>query len=157
MAVVGIRDYVKAIQVSTRQLQVMALQIEQYLHADQQGYFDQINGQPGTSDSSEHRGLRQEAEDKTSTANTMAALKGKWVEQSIKDLDLLEQRKTQFTELTNQLTKVKSQVDAMLARQSTIESGLFEIQREVAVTLDEVYKFETELAALERKLAGGGK
>ena len=45
----------------------------------------------------------------------------------------------------------------MLARQSTIEAGLFEIQREVAITLDEVYKFEADLAARERKLAGGGK
>ena len=45
----------------------------------------------------------------------------------------------------------------MLARQGTIESGLFEVQREVAITLDEVYKFEAELAEHERKLAGGGK
>ena len=43
----------------------------------------------------------------------------------------------------------------MLAQQSTIESGLFEIQREVAITLDEVYQFEKELAERERQLAGG--
>lgn len=157
MAVVGIRDYVKAIHTSSRRLQVMSIQVEQYLQADQQGYFDELNGQPGTSDTAERRGLRQEAEDKTSTANRMAALRRQWEDQFGKDTDLVNQRKTQLTELTNQLTKVKTQVDAMLAQQSTIESGLFEIQREVAITLDEVYQFEKELAERERQLAGGGK
>jgi len=135
----------------------MAIQIEQYLHSDQQGYFDHINGQPGTSDTAERRGLRQEAEDKTSEANRQAALRAKWVEQHSKDADLVAQRKTQLADLTNQLTKVKTQVDTMLAQQASIESGLFEVQREVAITLDEVYQFEKELAERERKLAGGGK
>ena len=67
------------------------------------------------------------------------------------------QRETQLNELRNQLAKIKGQVDAMLARQSAIEAVLFDIQREVAVTLDEVYKFEADLAERERKLAGGGK
>jgi peptidoglycan hydrolase CwlO-like protein len=87
----------------------------------------------------------------------MALIKAKWVEQSIKDGDLVKQRETQLNELRNQLAKIKGQVDAMLARQSAIESVLFDIQREVAVTLDEVYQFEADLAERERKLAGGGK
>ena len=45
----------------------------------------------------------------------------------------------------------------MLARQSRIETGLFEIQREVAITLDEVYKLEADLDAREKKLSSGGK
>jgi len=157
MAVVGIRNYVKAIQTSSRLLQVMAIQLEQYLHSDQQAYFDQINGQPGTSDTAERRGLRQDAEDKTSEANRQAALRRKWEDQFGRDTDLVAQRKTQLTDLQNQLTKVKTQVDTMLSQQTTIEAGLFEVQREVAITLDEVYQFEKELAERERKLAGGGK
>ena len=157
LAVVGVRGYLKAVQSQARRLAEMSIQIEHYLDADQRDYFAQINGRPGTSDTGEHRGLRQEAEEKTLIANRMSELKAKWVDQAIKEADLLSQRTTQLKELTDQLTKVKTQVDAMLARQSTIEAGLFEIQREVAITLDEVYQFEKELAEREAKLASGGK
>lgn len=157
LAVVGIRGYLRAVQAQSRAFAEMSIQLEHYLDADQRDYFAQINGRPGTSDTGEHRGLRQEAEEKTLLANRMSELKAKWVDQAIKEADLLAQRNTQLKELTDQLTKVKTQVDAMLARQTTIEAGLFEIQREVAITLDEVYQFEKELAERERKLANGGK
>jgi hypothetical protein len=157
LAVVGARNYIKAVVAQSRRFEDMSLQLEQLLLADQEAYFAELQGRPGTSDSSEHRGLIREAQEKTLIANRMALIKAKWVEQSIKDGDLVKQRETQLNELRNQLAKIKGQVDAMLARQSAIEAVLFDIQREVAVTLDEVYKFEAELAERERKLAGGGK
>jgi len=157
LAVVGGREYIRAVQNQARRFAEMALAVEQKLESDQRDYFDQINGQAGTSDGGEHRGLRQDAEAKTLVANRMAALKLKWVAQATKDQDLVAQRVTQLKELADQLAKVKGQVEVMLARQTGIENGLFEIQREVAITLDEVYKYEAELAALERKLAAGGK
>ena len=40
----------------------------------------------------------------------------------------------------------------MLARQANIESGLFEVQREVAITLDEVYKLQDDLTKREQEL-----
>jgi hypothetical protein len=52
------------------------------------------------------------------------------------------------------LVKVKNEVDAMLVRQTGIEATLFEVQREVALTLDEVYQLEADLADRERKLLG---
>jgi hypothetical protein len=141
----------------SRRFEEMSLQLDQLLIADQEAYFAELQGRPSSSDSAEHRGLIKEAQEKTLIANRMSAIKAKWVEQATKDADLVRQRETQLTELRNQLAKIKNQVDAMLARQSSIEAGLFEIQREVAITLDEVYKFEAELAERERKLAGGGK
>jgi hypothetical protein len=155
LGVVGARNYIKAIQIQSRRFEEMSLHLEQLLLADQEAYFAELKGRPETGDSSEHRGLIKEAQEKTLIANRMSAIKAKWVEQNTKDKDLVSQRETQFNELKNQLAKVKGQVDVMLSRQSGIESGLFEIQREVAVTLDEVYKFEAELAERERKLAGG--
>jgi hypothetical protein len=155
LGVIGVRSYIKAIQTQSRRFEEMSLQLEQLLLADQEAYFAELKGRPESGDSPEHRGLIKEAQEKTLIANRMAAIKAKWVEQFTKDTDLVKQRETQLNELKNQLAKVKGQVDVMLSRQSTIESGLFEIQREVAVTLDEVYKFEAELAERERKLAGG--
>ncbi len=51
------------------------------------------------------------------------------------------------------MTKLKTEVDAMLAKQTTIEAGLFEIQRDVALTLDMVYQLEADLGARERQLS----
>jgi hypothetical protein len=155
VAVVGLRRYVSAIETQTRRFREMSLQLEQLLVADQENYFDQIAGRPESGRSPERRGLIQGAEDATRVANRMASIKAKWVAQAIKDQDLVSQRETQLTELRNQLIKIKTEVDAMLARQSRIEAGLFEIQREVAITLDEVYKLEAELQSREKKLAGG--
>jgi hypothetical protein len=157
LAVVGARNYIKAVMVQSRRFEEMSLQVEQLLLADQEAYFAELMGRPEGADSAEHRGLLKDAQEKTLIANRMAALKLKWTEQNTKDADLVRQRETQLRELRDQLTKIKGQVDVMLARQGTIESGLFEVQREVAITLDEVYKFEAELAERERKLAGDGK
>jgi hypothetical protein len=157
LAVVGARNYIKAVMIQSRRFEEMSLEVEQLLLADQEAYFAELMGRPEGADSAEHRGLLKDAQEKTLIANRMAALKLKWTEQATKDADLVQQRRTQLKELSDQLTKIKGQVDVMLARQGTIESGLFEVQREVAITLDEVYKFEAEVAERERKLAGGGK
>jgi hypothetical protein len=160
LAVIGVRTYIRAVQVQTRRFSEMAEQATQLLSADQDGFVAQLMGRPfdpQQAETPEIRGLRREAEEKTLLANRMAELRAKWVEQETKDRDLVSQRRTQLKELTDQLNKVKGQVDVMLSRQSTIEAGLFEVQREVAITLDEVYRFEAELAQRERKLLGGGK
>jgi hypothetical protein len=157
LAVVGVRGYVKAVLAQARRFSEMAEQVSQELIDDQRAFFAQVDGRPETSDSPEHRGLLAEARDRTLVANRMAAIKAKMVNQAGKDADLVAQRKTHLDELAAQLAKIKTQVDGMLARQSAIESSLFEVQREVAITLDEVYKFEADLRALEQKLAGGGK
>ena len=53
---------------------------------------------------------------------------------------------------SDQLRKIKAEVDAALVNQSQIEAGMFEIQRVVAITLDEIYKLEADLDAREHQL-----
>ena len=48
--------------------------------------------------------------------------------------------------------KIKAEVDDLLVKQGRIEAALFEVQREVAITLDEVYELEAKLAAREQEL-----
>ena len=46
------------------------------------------------------------------------------------------------------------EVDELLVRQSGIEKQLYEIQRVVALTLEDVYRLEALLAAVERERYG---
>ena len=85
LAVVGARNYIKAVVAQSRRFEEMSLQLEQLLLADQEAYFAELQGRPGGSDSSEHRGLIREAQEKTLIANRMALIKAKWVEQATKD------------------------------------------------------------------------
>lgn len=140
--VVGIRRYVQAIEAQVRRFREMSLHLDQLLVTDQEGFLDRLAS------------LAIQAKDATRVAVRQESIRAKWEAQAIKDGDLLAQRETQLTELRNQLTKVKNEVDVMLARQTTIESGLFEIQREVAITLDEVYRLEAVLRARELQLLG---
>ena len=57
----------------SRALEEMSLQVEQLLLADQEAYFAGFMGRPEGPDSSEHRGLLKEAQEKTLIANRMAA------------------------------------------------------------------------------------
>jgi hypothetical protein len=143
LVVIGLRQYVKVLGAQAKRFAEMSLRVEQQLIADQEAFLDEI------------RVLATRAEVATEEANRQAAIRAKWVAQALTDADLVAQRETQLKELKDQLVKIKTQVDAMLARQTAIESGLFEIQREVAITLDEIYKLEADLDARERKLAGG--
>src|SRR5207248_11441459 len=84
--------------------------------------------------------------------NRQAELRKKWTDQATKEAEFGCQRKTQIGEIEKQLRKIKGEVDEMLARQANIESGLFEVQREVAITLDEVYKLQDDLTKREQEL-----
>jgi len=106
---------------------------------------------------SQERTLMQLAIARTDLANRQADLKGKWIDQEKKEADFVGQRETQLKSLQARLAKIKADVDEMLARQSNIEAALFEVQREVAVTLDEVYRLEAVLEARERELLKTGK
>jgi len=99
---------------------------------------------------------------RTDLANHQAQLKAKWVEQEKKDADFVGQRETQLKAIQARYAKTKLEVDEMLVKQANIEAALFEVQREVAITLDEVYRLEAVLEQRERDLlqlapkVGGG-
>ena len=66
----------------------------------------------------------------------------------------MNRQRTQLKELTDQLTKVKNEVDELLVKQTGLETQLFEIQREVGLTLEDVYRLELLLEATERERFG---
>jgi chromosome segregation ATPase len=84
----------------------------------------------------------------------LAAERLKLEEQKAAADDAVNRRRTQLAELVALYTKVKDEVDELLVRQSGIEAQLFEVQREVALTLDEVYRLEQLLVEKERERSG---
>jgi len=98
------------------------------------------------------RELLKLAMSRTDLANHQEDLKRKWTEQHKKDHDFVGQRKTQLAEIQKRLAKIKAEVDDLLAKQTAIEAALFEVQREVAITIEQVYKLEDQLDAREREL-----
>jgi hypothetical protein len=140
MLVVGLRRYVAVVAAQAVRFQTMAARLDTLVLTDQMGYL----GQEGT--------YNQLARDRTDLANRESKLRSEKVDEKRKEDDFIGLRTTQLGMIRSQLLKVKAEVDEALAKQGLIEQGLFEIQREVAITLDEVYKLETQLAAREREL-----
>jgi hypothetical protein len=138
--VVGLRRYVNAIAVQAVRLRDMSARLEKLIITDQAGYLGQ------------EANLNQLARDRTDLANHESKLKAEKVEQKKKEDDFVGQRETQLKAIQTQLLKIKAEVDENLAKQGQIETRLFEIQREVAITLDEVYQLEADLAARELEL-----
>ncbi|MBA4065418.1 MAG: hypothetical protein C0501_17230 [Isosphaera sp.] len=140
LAVVGVRDYARAVVGQANRVREMVKRPEEAIPADEAGYW-----------ASKVR-LQEIAYARTTLANNQAELRRKWVEQLRRETDLVGQRETQLKAILAQYDKVKAEVDDLLARQAVVEAALFEVQREVAITLDEVYRLYDVLAARERDL-----
>lgn len=140
MLVVGLRHYVSAIAAQAIRFKDMSARLDMLLIADQTEYVRQ------------EAALNEMARERTELANHQSKLKAEKVEQKKKEDDFIGQRKTQLDTIKNQLLKVKAEVDEALVKQGQIEAGLFDVQREVAITLDEVYQLEATLAAREREV-----
>jgi hypothetical protein len=142
MLVVGLRRYVSTVAAQIPRFEDMSTRLDNLIILDDTGFRDQLGN------------YTRIAHDYTELVNHQRSLRTKWVAQAIKDADLLAQRTTQFKTLEAQLTKITNEVNALLAKQTQTEAELFEVQREVAITLDEVYKLEEDLKKRERKLLG---
>ena len=140
MVVVGLRKYVAVVSAQADRFRDMATRVEVLIPADQAGYFG-----------AERIDL-QLAIDRTDLANQQADLKKKKTDQFTKETDFVGQRSSQLAKIELQLAKTKAEVENLLVKQGNIETALFEIQREVAITLDEVYRLEGVLIAREREL-----
>jgi len=138
--VVGLNRFALTIVNQSRRFLEMAERARLAIPVDQESYLSQ------------ERTLLRLAIARTDLANRQADLKAKWIDQEKKEADFVGQRETQLKSLQARLAKIKDDVDEMLARQTNIEAALFEVQREVAVTLDEVYRLEAVLEAREREL-----
>jgi len=140
--VVGLRKFANAIISQAERFVVMAERIKLITPVQQADY------------QSLERTLLRLAIDRTDLANVQADLKAKWVDQEKKEADFAAVRETQLKAIQARYAKTKIEVDEMLVKQASIEQALFEVQREVAITLDEVYRLEGVLEGRERDLLG---
>jgi hypothetical protein len=144
-AVVGLRRYVSVVALQTSRVRDMGSRLERLIVTEQVAFQAEESVQ------------NQLARDRTDQANRQSKLKREKTEQKTREDDFVGQRKTQLAAIQAQLVKVKAEVDEALADQSRRETILFEVQREVAVTLDEIYRLEAVLAARERDLLKAAK
>jgi hypothetical protein len=142
IVVVGLRRYVKAVTLQMIRFTDMTSHVELGIPGDQATYVR------------EETVLRGEAVQKAERARAVAAERAKKVDQKTAADDAVTRQRTQLKLLTDQLTKVKTEVDELLVRQAGIEKQLFEIQREVGLTLEDVYRLETLLDNMERERFG---
>ncbi|MBM3982953.1 MAG: hypothetical protein FJ304_22315 [Planctomycetes bacterium] len=140
--VVGLRRYVKALSVQVVRFADMVNQIERYIPNDQAAFTKHENQ------------LRDQAIRYAERARAVAEIRSALNAQKVAKDDAVSRHRTQLKALTDQLTKIKNEVDEKLVRQTEIETDLFETQREVALTLEEVYRLEALLAAVERERYG---
>ena len=140
--IVGLRRYVKAISAQVGRFKDMVEYIEAHIPGDQARFLKHETQ------------LREQATQSGDRARVIAEEKAKLVEQKTKEDDSVNRQRTQLKELTDLLNKIKAEVDESLVRQAGIEKQLFEIQREVGLTLEEVYRLEELLDATQRERLG---
>jgi hypothetical protein len=140
--VVGLRRYVKAIAAQVGRFKDMIAAVEIHIPGDQATFIKHETQ------------LREQATQSAERARVIAEERAKLVEQKTKDDDAVSRQRTQLKELSDQLAKIKAEVDELLVRQSGIEKQLFEVQRVVGLTLEEVYRLEELLTDIERERFG---
>jgi hypothetical protein len=142
MVIVGLRRYVQAVTTQTMRFADMISAAERSIPEDQALFM-------------KHETLlRERAMQYQERARAVAEIRAAATEQKTQQDDAVARRQTQLDELIAQLNKVKAEVDDLLVKQSGIEKQLFEIQREVGLTLEEVYRLEKLLADVERERYG---
>ena len=137
--VVGLREYVKAVAAQVSRFAAMASRVDRQILADQDAFQRQYDR------------LEVLARERTLMVRDMDETRKKLTDQQTRDQDFVNTRITQLNSLRQQLAAVKAEVAALLARQETTERLLFEIQREVGITLDEIYRLEADLEKRERE------
>lgn len=139
MVVVGMRRYVEAIGAQVQRFADMITDVERLIPEDQASFMRHETQ------------LRERAARNAERAKAVADIRAALTEQKTAQDDALSRRATQLKELVALLNKVKGEVDELLVRQTGVEGQLYEIQREVALTLEEVYRLETLLTRTERE------
>jgi len=141
-AIVGLKRYGKVIAAQGLRFADMAKHVDRGMPGEQAAFV------------AREAQLRDLATRNSDRARLLAAERLKLEEQKAAADDAVNRRRTQLAELVALYTKVKNEVDELLVRQSGIEAQLFEVQREVALTLDEVYRLEQLLVEKERERSG---
>ncbi|QDU24047.1 hypothetical protein [Urbifossiella limnaea] len=143
LMVVGARRYARTVAAQAVRLGEMVTRV-QHLTADDQNTFV-----------GEYSTLRRLAIDRTQRLRDVTDQEVRMAAEESRNADAVKALETQLDDptvgLKAQLTQVKADVSKMLAQQNLTEQELFAIQRQVAQTLDEIYRMEAALTNVERQ------
>jgi hypothetical protein len=142
MMIIGLRQYVRTIAEQTLRFSQMTARVQKQI-ADDQEQFVTANTQ-----------LRNLAIQRTQLVRNTEETRNRVATQNQKDKDFVKQREVQLAELKDELSRIKQVVNELLARLKITEAALFAIQREVGLTLEDIYKLEDDLRRIERERYG---
>lgn len=141
LMVVGAKRYARAVATQAVRLGEMTARVRRLADDDQTRF------------AAEYAQLREIALRQTQVLRDRTDLEVRLADQERRDADAVKALETQLddptTGLKSQLARVKADVDQLLAAQTLTERQLFEIQREVGITLGEIYRLEAELTRTE--------
>ncbi|MBY0460996.1 MAG: hypothetical protein K2V38_27055, partial [Gemmataceae bacterium] len=137
--VVGLRKYVQAVTHQADRFREMRLQAELPIGFDQAAF-----------ERTQQLQIAQ-ARDADDRARKVAAERALLDETLQAQEDAVARRVSQLNNLKAQLAKVTNEVNSLLVEQSGIEKELYAVQREVALTLEDVYRLEALLTEVERQ------
>ncbi len=143
LMVVGARRYARTVGAQTVRFAEMVARVRQLTDDDQNTFV------------AEYATLRQLAIARTQRLRDVTDQEVRKADQERRDADAVKDLETQLDDptvgLKAQLAQVKQDVSNLLARQDQTERELFDIQRVVAQTLDEIYRLEADLTNVERQ------
>lgn len=141
LMVVGARRYARTVAAQAVRFGEMTARVRRGIDDDQARF------------AVEYAQLREIAVRRTQLLRDRTDLEVRLQDQERRDADAVKALETQLddptTGLKSQLARVKADVDQLLARQALTERQLFEIQREVGITLERIYQQEAELTRVE--------
>ena len=137
--VIGLRQYVKAVGAQAIRFREMADRVERMMADDDQRFV------------AHYAQIKKSAIERTQMVLDADEVRRRYQDQQTKDQDVVNQRTTQLNDLKALFTKVRTEVNDLLAKQSLTEAQLFAIEREVGLTLEEIYKLEADLEKKERE------
>lgn len=143
LMVVGARRYARTVGAQTVRFAEMVARVRQLTDDDQNKFV------------AEYATLRQLAIARTQRLRDVTDQEVRKADEERRDADAVAALGVQLddptTGLKAQLAQVKQDVSNLLARQELTERELFDIQRDVAQTLDEIYRLEADLTNVERQ------
>lgn len=145
LMVVGARRYARTVGAQTVRFAEMIARVRQLTDDDQNKFV------------AEYATLRQLAIARTQRLRDVTEQEIRKGEQARRAAEAVEDLKSQLDGspttigLKDQLKKVREDVSTLLAQQDVTERELFDIQRQVAQTLDEIYRLEADLTNVERR------
>jgi len=147
LMVVGARRYARTVGAQTFRFAEMIVRVRQLTDDDQNKFV------------AEYATLRQLAIARTQRFLDVTDQERRKVAEESRDADAVKALETQLDDptvgLKAQLAQVRADVSNLLAVQELTERDLFEIQRVVAQTLDEIYRMEADLTNVERQRYSG--